>query len=169
MIIGFSTTKAWYSRLMRWLTHSRVSHAYLVYDHPLWQRYIVLEANLPGYIESDYKKWRERGNDVVAEVFVSDIDISIGFKAAESWLGDGYDFTGLFGMIPVLIARLFKRRIRNPWLSSKSLFCSEAIARILKLSNYPGFNLDPGIATPEDLLNFFEKNHPEIICYPYEK
>ena len=65
---------------------------------------------------------------------------------------------GLFGMIWVELGRWLKRKWKNPWRSSKTMFCSEAVARVMVDSEYPGTKgWDVQSIDPEMLIEFFEK------------
>ena len=74
------------------------------------------------------------------------------------YLGDVYDYQGLFGMAWVEIGRWLKKKWKNPWHSTKAMFCSELVAKVLIDSKYPGFEgMDPASTDPEMLLQFFDK------------
>jgi hypothetical protein len=154
--VGFSTTRALVSRLIRRLTGSRVSHAFLVYDDVDFERTMVMEAVGSGFRIVPLDRF-ERHNTVV-RIFTPRHPIDVGLRSAVDWLGEGYDTGGLLGMALLLVLRSLKLRIkrRNLLASSRTLFCSEAVARACRASGYPGFRLDPETTTPQDLLAFFE-------------
>jgi hypothetical protein len=152
--IGFSTTNALLSRIIRRFTKSRVSHAFLVYWDVDFARDMVMEAMGRGFRIVPLDKFR-RHNDVVG-VFTPRHPIERGLRCAVDWLGTDYDARGLIGMALVVVARWFTlRRRRNPFGTSRALFCSEAVARACVWSDYPGFTLDPEATTPQDLFDFF--------------
>lgn len=155
--VGFSTsTTNILSRVIRWFTKSRVSHAFLVYYDQDWSRDMVLEATLGGFKVVPFDKFRQ--STTVVAVFEPKHSVEAGLKEAVEWLGTDYDYTGLFGMIFVVMGRWFRLKWRNPWASSKAMFCSEAVARVLRGAGYP--NTETMVieeTTPEDLLVFFEK------------
>lgn len=153
--VGFSTTNALLSRLIRRLTGSKVSHAFLVYRDVDFEREMVMEAVGAGFRIVPLDKFR-RHNEVVA-IFTPRHPIDEGLRSAVDWLGESYDAGGLVGMALLLVARWLRLRLRrrNLLASSRSLFCSEAVARACRASRYPGFPLDPETTTPEDLFGFF--------------
>jgi hypothetical protein len=94
-------------------------------------------------------------HDRIVDVITPSHPIDVGIQKSFDWLGQRYDYIGLFGMFFVMVARWFKKKIRNPLSSSTSMWCSEAGAKILQISGYPGAEkLDPPTTTPEDLRDF---------------
>lgn len=155
--IGFSTTDAVLSRLIRWTTGSSVSHAFLVYRDVDFDRVMVMEAVGAGFRIVPLDKF-EKHNRVVALVTPRHA-IDEGLKAAVEWLGEAYDKGGLVGMGLLLLLRAFRlriRRVHNFLANRRTLFCSEAVARACRASRYPGFHLDPETTTPQDLFAFFD-------------
>lgn len=154
--IGFSTTDALLSRLIRRLTGSRVSHAFLVYRDVDFDREMVMEAAGAGFRIVPLDKF-ERHNRIVA-IVTPRHPIDEGLKAAVDWLGEGYDAPGLVGMAILLVLRALRRRklrLRNLLANRRALFCSEAVARACRAARYPGFERDPETTTPQDLFAFF--------------
>lgn len=153
--IGFSTTNGWLSRLVRRMTRSRVSHAFLVYWDVDFGREMVMEAVGAGFRVVPLDKFA-RHNSLV-RIFTPRHPIDAGLKAAVDWLGDLYDAPGLAGMFLLLLARSLRIRLRtrNVLGTSRALFCSEAVARACRAAGYPGFPFDPETTTPEDLFAFF--------------
>jgi hypothetical protein len=161
--IGFSTTDALLSRLIRRLTRSRVSHAWLVYRDVDFDREMVMEAVGAGFRIVPLDKFA-RHNRIV-EIVTPRYSIDEGLKAAVDWLGEGYDRRGLVGMALLLLFRALRRRtrgVRNLIASPRALFCSEAVARACRASGYPGFERDPETTTPQDLYAFFQAERREV-------
>lgn len=154
--IGFSTSKAWYSAIIRWFTGARVSHTFFLIT--LWGREMVLEEGVFGWSLRTRENF-EHGNVIVELVTPKrTLQIDVALRQSLDWLGSRYDYAGLLGMLPVMVARWFGKKLRNPLASSHAMFCSEAGARILQLADYPGAEtLDPVDTTPEDLLRFLQK------------
>jgi hypothetical protein len=167
--VGFSTTNAWLSRLIRKLSRSRVSHAFLVYGDVDFGRDMVMEAVGNGFRIVPYSGF-EKHNTVVAQITPA-FPIEKGLQEAVNWLGAGYDTGGLVGMAWLMVKRWFRLRARsvrtrNPLASSRALFCSEAVARACLWSEYPGFDLDPESTSPQDLLEFFERERDSRTAAP---
>ncbi len=154
--IGFSTTDGILSRLIRFGTRSPVSHAFLVYFDVDFDREMVMEAVGAGFRIVPLDKFAKHNR--IVEIVTPRHSIDEGLKKAVDWLGEGYDKGGLLGMALLVVLRSLRlrvRRLRNLFANRSTLFCSEAVARACVASHYPGFRLDPGTTTPEDLFAFF--------------
>jgi hypothetical protein len=152
--IGFSTTPKILSRFIRWVTKSRVSHSFIIFDW-LGKRW-VLESGFSGVVIVPWEKF-QRDNiivKVIAPGFVYNMDL---LPAMEE-LGEKYDYGGLFGTAWVLIGRWLKMKWKNPFNDSKAMFCSELVTKILQKAGHPAVQgLDPATTTPEDLLELLER------------
>lgn len=151
--VGFSTSKSNpISWLIRKLTGSKVSHTWLAIDDPLFGR-VVLEASELGYRLYPFARF-EQSNTIIALIEPPACDMVKGVQAVADLLGTAYDVEGLFGMLVVVVGRWFHRKVRNPLRSSKTLFCSEAVARVLLAAGFPpAAGLNPESATPQDILD----------------
>ena len=134
--VGFSTGKSLLSRIIRWLTQSSVSHAWLLYFDVDFGCDMVLESTLEGVRIIPYDVFKK--NNIIVKVAIPSCNLKQGLAKAGSILGEHYDFTGLFGMLWVLFGRWFKKKWQNPLDNAHSLFCSEFVARVLWWSSYPG-------------------------------
>ncbi len=157
--IGFSTTTNPLSGLIRWLTRSKVSHAFLVYYDVDFRRDMVMEAEHRGFRIVPFDRFSEH-NTVIA-VFEPRSSLDEGLVKAVDWLGEDFDVRGLFRMAWLIVSRGLKARARlrrrNLLVGTRSLFCSEAVARVLLGARYPGFDRDPETTSPEDLYEFFHE------------
>jgi hypothetical protein len=153
--VGFSTSKnSWISKIIRWFTDSTVSHCFFIYWDKDWQRDMILEATEGGFKITPFSNYEK---DLVA-AFTPKYSVEQGLIKSIDWLGEDYDYVGLIGMIWVELGRWLHRKWRNPWRDAKSMFCSEAISRIMIESNYPGTSgWDPQSIDPQMLMNFFSK------------
>lgn len=151
--IGFSTTNGLISRAIRWVTRSRVSHTFVVYYDETLGREMVLHADLKGVETIPMSRFQESNTVVyICEPELTPYQRAHALLYLSKWLGSQYDFAGLFGNLWVLFGRWLKLKIRNPWGSSKAVFCSEAIVRALQEVNYPAVaDLDPEATNPDDL------------------
>ena len=156
--VGFSTPRRWnpLSALIRAMMRSRVSHAWLLVEDPLFELRLVLEAHSTGFRLISFANF-VRDNKVVA-IAAPAHPVEPGLPEAGGWLGDQFDVLGLFGIFLTLVAGWFRRKAwRNPFTSSRALFCSEAVVRVLKAARYPGAGrLGDETTTPAELLAFFE-------------
>lgn len=158
--IGFSRARgwsAWFSRIVRALTKSPVSHVWILYHDADFQALMIIEAHAKGFRLVPYTMFI-RENEVVA-IYRPRINIDAGLPEAAKWLGTYYDYAGLVGMAVVIFGRWLKKRWRNPWRSSRSQFCSEAVVRVLQYAKYPGIeHLDSETTDPKQLLDLFNSD-----------
>ena len=150
--IGFSTSTAWYSDIIRRATRAKVSHTFLLLT--LWGREVVLEEGVFGWSMRTRENFERSGNRIV-EVVKPEVPIDVAVRQSLDWLGQRYDYAGLVGMAWVMFCRWLHKKVRNPLASHHAMFCSEANTRILQIAQYPGAErLNPSTTTPEDLLTF---------------
>jgi hypothetical protein len=158
VFIGFSTPRRWnpLSALIRAMTRSRTSHAWLLVEDPAFRLRLVLEAHSTGFRLVSFTRF-VKDNRVVALVEPAH-PVDPGLPAAGEWLGDSFDVLGLFGIFLTLVGRWIRQRPwRNPFPTPSALFCSEAVVRTLKAAGYPGSAaLDDEATSPADLLAFLE-------------
>lgn len=154
--VGFSTPRRWnpLSALIRAMMKSPASHAWLLVEDPLFQLRLVLEAHSTGFRLVSLANF-VRDNKVVAIVAPAH-PIDPGLPEAGGWLGDEFDVIGLFGIFLTMVLKWFERRAwKNPFTSSRALFCSEAVVRVMKAAGYPGAGrLGDETTTPAELLAF---------------
>lgn len=153
--IGFSTSKtSWVSRIIRWFTSGRSSHVFFIYWDVDFDREMVMEATQGGFRIVPFTHYE---NSIV-KIVEPRYSFETGFNNAIDWLGEGYDYAGLFGMAWVELGRWLGRKWRNPLRSGTTMFCSEVVARVMLESEYPGTEgWDPQSIDPEMLIEFFEK------------
>jgi hypothetical protein len=160
VFVGFSTPRRWnpLSALIRRMTRSQTSHAWLLVEDPTFGLRLVLEAHSTGFRLVSFTRF-VKDNRVVALV-VPAHPVQPALCDAGEWLGDSFDVLGLFGIFLTLVARWFRQRPwRNPFPTPSALFCSEAVVRTLKAARYPGSEaLDDEATSPADLLAFFERD-----------
>ena len=148
--IGFSTSKALTSRAIRWATRSRVSHTFLLVEGSFFGQDMVMEAVASGFRLVPFATFKKQ-NEIVT-LITPVVPLDKGVEEAVNWLGERYNFEGIFGMLFVLLGRWLGRKWRNPFRSANSLFCSEVNTLVVKESGYPGTaGLDPFSTDPEDL------------------
>jgi hypothetical protein len=153
--IGFSTRKKnILSTIIRWATGSKASHVWLLTS--LFGVPCVVEASDFGFFPSMTFERFKQANEIVSLIPIEQ-SLDEGLTWAAKSFGERYDYTGLFGMIVVMLGRFFHRRWKNPLDNRKALFCSEAIASVLVLSRYPNSEqLVPEETTPDQLLQLLE-------------
>ncbi len=135
--IGFSTGKhSIVSAIIRFITRSKVSHAYLIFDDPLLEDSYILEADKGGFQVKRYSIFK-RHNRVVAEI-VPDVPMLDAVRAADKWVGTvKYDYEGLVSTGIVTILHWLKMKWLSPIHAAHSMFCSAAMTKVLQLASYP--------------------------------
>lgn len=151
--IGFSTSASWISGVIRTVTSSKASHAFILYWDQDFQTHMVLEAARDGFRLVTFERFLM--HNTVVELIDVQSTLNQGLAHVSSWVGSRYDTLGLFGMVWVVLGKWLKRRWKNPFGSSRSMFCSEAIVRALRADGFPeASKLDPEATSPADLLAF---------------
>jgi hypothetical protein len=154
--IGFSTSNAWYSRMIRWVTKSKCSHTFLICD--FYGRRVVLEEGPFGYFPS--RLFSAVPSDELVGVFTPRASQEALAKAVHDSIqdiGQAYGYLVLIGMAVVYLGRWLGKKWRNPLASGRSNICSERNCKILKDAEEPGVeNMDPSATSPEDLLELYK-------------
>ncbi len=154
--IGFSRSRHIGSKIIRFFTRSLVSHTFLIVHNSFIGMDMILEA-VPGGFHLVTLEAFDKKYEIVYTVPIVDVD-DAEIRKATKWLGRNYDYLGVLGTLVVLAGRLFNRKWRNP-INTKAVFCSEALALLLQVSDYPNAEkLDPSATTPIDLYNFLKKD-----------
>ena len=154
--IAFSTQpKNLLSRLVRWFTKSKASHAFIIFE--ALGRAWILESGIKGIVVLPLDKFRDQMVTVVRIPEMTDDHLS---KVMDDNLGLDYDFTGLFGMGLTIIGLWFKTKCRNPLNNPRSMFCSEFVVLALQECSFPGADqLDAANTSPQDLLDFLTEHY----------
>ena len=151
--VGFSTSEWWVSRVIRWFTKAKVSHAFLY--SPFAELGDVAEAAWCGYRISTLTKLTSGTTRVVT---MKTPVVPLKMEIAKQWLDTPYAYAALFGEAWVCIGRLFRKMWKNPFPDPHHMFCSEAIVLLMQQSGYPGADkLDAVSTSPDDLLRFMEE------------
>ena len=165
VFVGFSTPRAWnpLSALIRWMTRSRTSHAWMLVDDPAFEMRLVLEAHSTGFRLVSFARF-VKDNVVVALVEPAH-PIAPGLPAAGAWLGEAVDVLGLFGIFLALVRRWFEQGpLENPFPTPRALFCSEAVIRTMQAADYPGAEkLAAEGTTPAELLQFLRDDPGSVV------
>lgn len=145
------------SRLIMWLTRSEVSHTAIA-GLMMEGHEMVIHATVGG-VRPMLRTHFEASHEIVAEYEILP-DVCV--KAALEKLCERYDYVGLFGYIPVMIARKLRLLVRNPLASPGAVVCSELILSLdPEREIFPEWRDYPADATtPEDLLSDC-RTHPE--------
>jgi len=150
--ILFTAGSVWYARLIRFITRSSVSHVAVEYVDPLWGGPMIAEADARGILVRTAKNGRK--DTVVVKEYECLFNIGPGFHAVAKYLGQPYDYKGLFLIWWATIAwRWFRRKLQ--FRSTKNVKCSEFVAKMIKFCNLPGSeDFDTELITPKDLEKY---------------
>lgn len=131
--IGFSTTNRFISRIIRWITRGKVSHAWIAYDDFTLGLRMVMQAEAWAFEVRPWQRWIQE-NKWVAEFRFIDGSQHAALRKRARDIGAKYDWAaGLFAGV----ASWFKRWLKSgfsfrPSRTPKKLMCSEAVTRFLK-------------------------------------
>jgi len=134
------------SQAIRWLTHSRTSHAAIgTAEHGVR---VLFHCSVGGPQVTNRRLF-ERSDRQVAEFVLPDFDESM-LRRAELEMGLNYSYAKLLWLAFAILAwRWLRLKVRRPRSTPRSMVCSEFVCRL----GHPLFShLDPETATPEDLL-----------------
>lgn len=158
IIVGFSTSTSVISRVIRWFTRSKASHAWVAFDCEELDIRLIMHASVGGYKLNQWTKWR-KDNQVVA-MFACKEDLSDGLRKMAEQLDKPYGY-----LVALLLApkRWLGKLYRNPYRDNyKRLECSEAVTLLLQAHGFAK-DMDPESTTPEDLLEFCTANPAFIL------
>lgn len=167
--IGFSTDPtSRVSRIIRWFTKSKCSHSFITLEDSMLGK-IVVESDAGGVQVVMWDRFHSPGNTLVHEVEVtSEFALPALKQAMTECLNEAYDYSGVIGMAWVMLWRRLKKRVRNPFHSSKARFCSNFVTRYLQILNdlaqkagaalvYPGTDkLTPEDTNAQDVWDFLD-------------
>ena len=157
--IGVSTPKAWnpLSPLLRRIMGTPYSHIWLLLDDALFDVDMVLGTETHGFQLIPYERFLRQNNVVMVYDPDPSYRLDIGLRAVAPLIGEPYDKVGLIGMAWVMLGRWLKRKVHNPFASSKALFCSESVAMVLVRSDVPeAAMLIPERVTPADVVSVLD-------------
>lgn len=164
LYIGFSTSKSWISKMIRWFTKSKVSHVFI--SVRAFGTRLVIGADEGGLDWRTINKFEQstkilyvfkplRSNSAYAfEQFIEE------YSGAEyDWIAAGNQ--GIKTRLKILW------KIFGKWLSKKvksnRLMCSEAVTRFLQQANYDATKgLNPEAVGHQDLLEIAINNPKEF-------
>ena len=136
IVIGFSRPNGWFepfSWLIRLVTWSSYSHVYFI-GQPLFNSEEII-----------YKEF---------QVPISDAAKLSTVQFAIDNCGQPYAVGQVVGFGWVLLMRLFGKKVKNPFYSNSSFFCSELVGDVLNQIIEKGDAIDPSTASPKDIYNF---------------
>jgi hypothetical protein len=148
--VGFSTTKKFMSKLIRWITRSPVSHAWIAFDDETLGMRMVMQAETWGYEIRPWNRWCKE-NVLVAEFSIVCPRVPESLRWIATFLGTRYDYrAAILSGIWRWVKRWFKGRCLN---DPTKLMCSEGVIRMLQDAECAAvLDLDPDATNPKVLL-----------------
>jgi hypothetical protein len=138
--VGFSRAKGFWailSKIIMWMTKRPYSHCWLLLEGEDSLRGIsmVLEESTDGLRFIPWQGYADK--KVVVKIITPPQPLDKGVTDLMQHLGTGYDYPGLLGEgIRIVFQEWFKRKISNPFASSKQMWCSEAVAYAIEKSGF---------------------------------
>lgn len=149
--IGFSTRKKnILSRLIRWFSHAEYSHTWPIYDHPLFQERIVVDADIREIREVGVVEYLKEVDVHVVLVPPAGIDLSTGMPTLAHELARPYGVLNLLGHGIVLFFRRLGAKIKNPFKNSQKPACVEVSYALVQAAGVLK-DVDPEEETPQTL------------------
>jgi hypothetical protein len=128
VIVGFSRAGNPLSYLIRAVTRTNVSHAWMML--PVQGVELVFQSDTRGVNLEAYERFKA-GNTVV-NLYDVDLDFTPTMPELFEELGAGYDFGGLLGQPVVMLGQTLGRHWANPWQSEGRWYCSELVAHLMQ-------------------------------------
>jgi hypothetical protein len=162
--IGFSTTRQFSSRFIRWITASSCSHAFIAFDDSALGLRMVMQAQSWGFELRPWNRWL-RENILVAEFRPEGPPLDRALTTIAERLGTKFNYrSAIFIGVKSLLSSWHRNRFtlninRSPW----KLTCSESVVRFLRAGGYRAASgLDPEITSPGQLLRIILRSAAEF-------
>jgi hypothetical protein len=167
---GFSTTDRWLSRIIRFITRGRVSHAWVAFHDVTLDVRMVLQAEWWGFELRPWARWT-RENILVAEfqLLVPPEMQLRAIRRMRDHLGEKYDKVGaLWAGISGWLKRWWNARLTlRPRRTPHKLMCAEAQLICLKASGIEVVaDCYEETIDPETLLERLETSEQVLKVYP---
>lgn len=130
VLICLSASSEWYGSAIRALTKADVNHAFIAYTSKEWGGYWGVQTDERGVVKVPVENIKHK---YVECYEFPDLDLATAMVPFRDFVGERYDWLGIFGFLIKLIAwRVFGRSIVNPTHGRGQQFCSEAVVRFLQ-------------------------------------
>lgn len=158
--ICFSTTNAFYSKIIRWLTGGSASHVYIRFFDQTLGTEMILHSDMPGVVFNLAEEFKIK-NFTIEEYEIDDPRLDQAVKNNLWFLGKSYDYYKLINWAWIIIfKRWFVRKIKDPSKDPKKIVC---VDYVLYIFNEAGITCLPiGYLTPADLLSWCRENYNNL-------
>ena len=149
--VGFSTSRAWYSAIIRRETASKVSHVFTI--GTFLGIDLVFEEGWLGYSVRTLEDLA-RSSDIV-DVITPAYSIHVGFMKSLNDLNTAYGFLVMLGQFFMVCGKRIGKKWKNPFRDTRHAICSEREVEIFQASSLPlAGMLDAPSTTPAEVSEF---------------
>lgn len=155
--VGFSTTNSLWSKLIRKITGSNVSHVYIRLEDDFLGAQLIIHSDLHG-VAIDYLDTFKQHNQILVEYEMEHEDFEKVIKKNFRFLGKKYDYKLLLShWFFIIFKKYFTRKIQNPLKDPLKLICVDFCLMILNELEITQLPLK--ILVPDDLCKFLNEHH----------
>ena len=148
--IGFSASNKIYGRLIRWLTGSKINHAFILCDNLQDDFGIQVDGKGVRYV-NPLSLTKDKPFVELYEYTEDEYAVDQGIRDNCFYIGSKYDWWGIIGfLIKILFMKVCRQDISNPIHREGELFCSEYVATVLNSAEvtFDGESLSPANTSP---------------------
>jgi hypothetical protein len=169
MRVGFSSGTSLFSKVIKKMTRSEASHAYIVFES--YGEELVLHSNGHGVGCEHYTAFNKRSEIVVEfELLLSPAEEMRAMAFALKQLLKPYDVWAIVGFAWVLVNKSFGRKVRQPFRNRSAYFCSELVITALQAGMFPlTHSMDREMVSPEDLIDFLDGHSMAKVVYHHSE
>ena len=170
VLVCLSASSAWYGKLIRWATNSKVNHSFIEHEDPFWGGWRATEINESGPHDVAISKLTRI--DYI-EHWACNVDLVPSLRKMSRFVGSSrYDWGGLlWGLVRSIWAKLTRREVRMALKSNSSWFCSEFVATVFKDAGLKDTaSWIPGNISPGELRTFMLlSDHFSLVQQPGDR
>lgn len=163
LIIGFSKRIGWFepfSWAIQFAEKTNYSHVYIRFYSSKFDRWLVYQASGTAVNFMEYERFK------TTELVIHEFQLNITDEAktktityAIDQVGVSYGFKQAIGMGISIIARMFGKRIPNPFSDGGiTMVCAELVENILNDIGESSINIDPDLVMPVDIYDALASN-----------
>ena len=157
IIIGFSRPSGWFepfSWLIRLFLWTPYSHVYIRFHSDPYNSDLVFQASslqVNFYSEAVFTSVEDVIQEFTIPVTTETKDAVIEFAMAN--VGKPYNILGVFGVLLVIVASWFGKKMANP-IGGSGDFCSQLVGQVLVEFLGGKLNYPVDVITPKDIFNY---------------
>lgn len=160
LTLGFSTTKSFISKAIRWFTNSEVSHTYIRFYDEFLETELVMHADWPGVIIEEAALFRLQ-NVVINEFEIDDPRMKASLKRNLRMLRKKYAWWNIAKWAWLITFRRWvKKKIIAPTEDPKEIICVDFALHIT--NNCGVTDLPYDYYVPDTLMKWVIENHESL-------